>query len=386
MINLVYFLLGAFFFLGAQVSPRGKWNEECTSLRQMSMLKGAMAFCVALHHMAQKTCAPWHDPKVIVHGLDVFVPIGYLFVAVFLFCSGFGLYRSLETKPGYLQGFLQRRILPIVAAFYLSELIHLMIRAVMGEPMDSLAVLWYLSGLHMANPNAWYVIVIPFFYLSFYLAFRFCKREQTAIAWVFAFTLAYTLLGASLDHPNGWWMRGEWWYNSILLFPLGLLAARHEQDLTRFFRKRYGFWLVFSLIAVFVLYSLSIQVTDHWFGYYGETWGDPLRIPHRLGSALSQWLVCVAFVSFLFLFQMKVRIGNPLLALLGSVTLEFYLMHGIFVDLFGFSFFETTDSLVYIRDVPLYMLAVLTCSAGATALFRQLLLWTQKRKIVSLDR
>ena len=35
-----------------------------------------------------------------------------------------------------------------------------------------------------------------------------------------------------VDHQNVWWIRGEWWYNSVILFPLGLLYAKHEEKLT----------------------------------------------------------------------------------------------------------------------------------------------------------
>ena len=167
MIYLFYFLLSALIFFGAEYAGSGRWNEEYTSLRQTKILQGIAALGIALHHMAQKTCAPWHPQRYMVHGLDPFIPMGYMLVAVFMFCSGLGLYKSFRTKPDYLKGFFRRRILPVIIAFYLSEIIYTVIRLAMGEKMDAVTVLWYLSGLHMANFNAWYVIVIPFFYLAF---------------------------------------------------------------------------------------------------------------------------------------------------------------------------------------------------------------------------
>ena len=161
---LFYFLLALVLFFGAKSTGRGQWNEEYTSLKQTKILQGITALGIALHHMAQKTCAPWHPTAFTVHGLDVFVPVGYLFVAVFLFCSGLGLYKSFKTKPDYLKGFFRRRILPIIIAFYLSEFIYTGIRLIMGERMNLITILWSLSGLHMANFNAWYVVVIPFFF------------------------------------------------------------------------------------------------------------------------------------------------------------------------------------------------------------------------------
>ena len=368
---LFYFLLAAAMFFGAGCARRGEWNEEYTSLEQTRILRGITALGIALHHMAQKTCAPWHPQQFTVHGLDFFIPMGYMFVGVFLFCSGLGLYRSYKSKPDYLKGFFRRRILPIVIAYYLSEVLYTLGRLAMGEKMDAKTVLWYLSGLHMANFNAWYVIVIPFFYLAFHAAFRFCKREGTAIFWVFLFTLGYTVLGASIDHQNDWWMRGEWWYDTIVLFPLGLLFGRYEKRVTAFLKKGYLFWLLLSFAAVLLLHLQSEWLNDHVWGYYGE-WGDPLKVPHRLMSAGFQWLAAAAYTAFCFLAMMKVKPGNRALAWLGGVTLEFYLMHGIWVEVFGYNFLDLAKSLVYIKNVPLYIAAVLACSVVSTLLFSAL--------------
>ena len=369
---LFYFFLALLIFLGAKSMGRGNWNGEFTSLKQTKILQGITALGIALHHMAQKSCAPWHPSKYTVHGLDPFVPMGYMFVAVFLFCSGLGLDKSLQTNPDYLKGFFRRRIMPVIIAFYLSEFIYTGVRLLMGEQMDLTTILWYLSGLHMANFNAWYVIVIPFFYLAFWAAFRLCRREGAAIFWVFVFTLAYTVLGAVIDHQSDWWMRGEWWYNSIILFPLGLLFGKCEKPITRFFRRGYWFWLLLSFALIFLIFQQSEWLNSHGWGYYGE-WGDPLKVPHRLMSAAMQWLVSLAYVAFCFLLMMKVKFGNKALAWMGGVTLEFYLMHGIFVELFGYSFLDMGKSLVYIKNVPLFIAAVLACAVPATILFRLLL-------------
>ena len=366
---LFYFSLGLLLFFGAKSTGRGEWNEEYTSLKQTKILQGIAALGVALHHMAQKSCAPWHPAKYTVHGLDPFVPIGYMLVGVFLFCSGLGLYKSFRTKPDYLKGFFRRRILPVIIAFYLSEFIYTGIRLLMGEKMTPVTILWYLSGLHMANFNAWYAVVIVFFYLAFWAAFRFCKKEGTAIFLVFLFALGYTVLCAFIDHQNDWWLRGEWWYNSIILFPLGLLFGKFEKRVTGFFRKGYWFWLLLSFAGVFLLFQQSEWLNNNAWGYYGE-WGDPLKVPHRLMSAGLQWLVALFFTVFWFLLAMKVKPGNKALAWLGSVTLEFYLMHGVFVELFGYNFLDISKSIIYIRSVPLYIAAVLACAVAATLLFR----------------
>ena len=367
---LVWFLLGMLLFWGSKAAAKGGWNEDATSLEQTKVLQGIMILGIALHHMAQKTCASWHPAQFRVHGLDFFLPLGYLFVGVFLFCSGLGLYKSLHTKPDYLKGFCRRRILPLVIAFYLSEFIYTGVRLLMGEPMDLLHILWNLSGLHMANGNAWYMIVMPFFYLAFWAAFRLCKkREGAAIFLVFIFTLAYSVLCAAVGHQDDWWVRGEWWYNSILLFPIGLLFGRFEKKVTRFFRRGYWIWLAVSFAAMVATFLCSEYMVDHVWGYYSAG-SLGRRIGYSLLSACTQWLAALAFVAFWFLLMMKLKLGNKALAWLGGMTLEFYLMHGLFVDMFGYSFMDVAKSLVYIKNVPLYMAVVLACSVLSSILFR----------------
>ena len=366
---LFYFLLGLLIFFGAERMGRGKWNEEYTSLQQTKILQGITALGISLHHMAQKTCAPWHPQRYTVHGLDPFIPVGYLFVGVFFFCSGLGLYKSFKNKPDYLKGFARRRILPVIIAFYLSEILHTAVRLAMGEQMGWKTALWYLSGLHMANTNSWYLIAIPFFYLAFRTAFRFCRREGTAIFLVFLFTMGYTVLGACIDHQNDWWMRGQWWYNSVLLFPLGLLFGKYEEKVTRAWKKGYWFWLPLAFAGIFLLFRQSEWLISHRWGYYREG-ADPLKIPFRLLSAGTQWLVCADYTAFCFLLMMKVKLGNRALAWLGAMTLDFYVVHGIFVELFGYNFLDLAPSLFYIKNVPLYITAVLACSVAAALLFR----------------
>ena len=79
------------------------------------------------------------------------------------------------------------------------------------------------------------------------------------------------------------------------------------------------------------------------------------------------------FVIFIVLLGLKVKIGNGVLRFMGAITLEFYLVHGLFVELFGFDFLEVVSSLKYIKNVPLYTLVVAACSLPVTLLVRKLL-------------
>ncbi len=380
---LFYFLLGAVICWGAKCCSRREWNDEYCSLKQTKILLGIQAIIIPLHHMAQKTCASWLNPRYIIHGLDVFVPIGHLLVAVFFFCSGLGLYKSLKTKKDYLHGFVLKRIVPLIIAFYLSEFIYTGVRLLIGEKMKTKDIIWYLSGLHMANMNGWYIVVIIFFYFFFWLAFRLCKKEGTAILWMFIACVAYAVFGSFVGHQNDWWLRGEWWFNSIILFPTGLLFAKYEEKITAFFKKAYPILLPLSVIGTFGMHFLSVWAQNVW-GYYGEYSHDPLTVPHRLMCCGVQWVLCIFYVLSCFLIMLKVKLGNKLLAIAGSVTLELYLMHGMFVELFGFDFLEKVPSLHYIKNIPLYILVVFACAIPLTAVYS--FIWKKLVKLLPKPR
>lgn len=369
MIYYIYPLLVITLFWGAKPCWIKKWNQEAFSLRQMKALQGFFAICIMLHHVGQKTCASWLDEGLIIPGLELFVPIGYFFVGFFFFCSGYGLYVSLHSKPDYLKGFGVRRVLPIILAFYGTGLIFLWARYLMKEPLDTWKVIFYATGLQLSNPYSWYVIVLPFFYLAFWLSFRFCKTEGHAIAFVFLFTFVYQLLGTFVDH-NDWWMRGEWWYNSVHLFPLGLLFAKHRAKIQSSLKKYYVLYFILSFIGIFVFFAFS-EYAQAVFSYYGEYWHAPDKIPRRWICLVSQMLASSSFVFFFLLLSMKVRIGNWFLDLMGSLTLEFYLIHGLFLELFSYNFADSAPSLVRVTNVPLLVLGVFLPALAASMLLRK---------------
>ena len=86
LIYLIYPILLFALFFGAKISKKKEWNEEAFSLSQMKAIQGFAAICIMLHHAGQKTCASWINKIYVRHGLDVFVPIGYWLVGIFLFC------------------------------------------------------------------------------------------------------------------------------------------------------------------------------------------------------------------------------------------------------------------------------------------------------------
>lgn len=80
---LLIAILALCLFVGAKISKRKQWNEDVLSYEQTKSFLGFCALIIILHHCALRTCASWLAANRIVHGLDAFVFLGYLCVAVF---------------------------------------------------------------------------------------------------------------------------------------------------------------------------------------------------------------------------------------------------------------------------------------------------------------
>ena len=356
-IYIVYPIILIVLLWGAKLAKIGSFNEEAFSLRQMKAIQGFVALLIMLHHCSQKTSASWIDKKFYIGGLDMFVEVGFVLVSFFTFCSGYGLYKSLKTKPDYLnKKFILKRIFPIVALAYIVTWIFLPFRYLLGEKISGKQLFYYLSGIKLSNPNGWYVCIIPFFYLCFYLAFRFCKNEKIALSIVLAFTVGYQLLGTALNHHDGW-VGGEWWYNSIHLFVVGIIFAMYEDRIIPHLKKYYIVYLIAAVVLVFGAYRFWQYARGN-FSYYGETWDAPDTVLRRRVTLLGDVLFSFAVVFFSFLLSMKIRIGNRFLDFMGRITLEFYLIHGLFVELFCFSFTSKLKSLYYIKSQELFVIVV----------------------------
>lgn len=357
LVYLYYPILLIILLWGAKFCKRKTWNEDYMSLSQTKALQGFFAICIMLHHIAQNTCAYWLPSFAIEHGLECFVSSGYIFVGVFLFCSGYGLYRSYTLKQNYLKGFFGHRILPVLISYYSTSLIFVIVRYFMGEPMDVMQVIFYMTGLQLGNPNGWYVLVMPLMYIGFYLAFKFCKSEKKAVWMICLWVFVYTLIGTMVNH-NKWWLCGQWWYNSVHFFAIGIVFARYEKAIIERIKKHYIRNVIMALVGAFLLNILSEGVIQPIVSYYGEDYGMNFIVLRRWICLLSQILASCAFVFFVFMLGLKIKIGNKVLVFMGSITLEFYLIHGVFVELFGFSFNDMMPSLYYIRNIFLLVLVV----------------------------
>ena len=180
---LFYPALIVLLFYGSVICKKGEWNDSYMSYTQTKALLGFSSIVIIFHHLSQRTCVSWIKDDAIVHGLDGFVYLGYLFVALFFFCSGYGIFKSYKTKADYFDNFFVKRAFPILLTAFLSSSLFFIARSAFNVDF-SFSTVFSIGGPSMLNQYGWYVIVILIMYFLFYLGFFRAKKDMTGIMTV----------------------------------------------------------------------------------------------------------------------------------------------------------------------------------------------------------
>ncbi len=327
---IFYSALAVLLLTGVRPAAKGTWHEEALSLKVSKGLLGFCAAAIMLHHMSQTIYFAKEDPGILLFMVD----IGVCFVGMFFFFSGYGLYSSLRDKPDYLKGFLRHRLPAILIPFYICNFAFIIGSCLWGFKMEGKELLPYLTGVILMNNQMWYVVEIFFLYLLFYLVFRLVKNRDAAClvygVCVVLLIAGSLFLGHDTKTPTqGLWFHGEWWYNTTFLMFVGVLFARWEKQLLGFFRKFYGISLILSVLCTAFFYNRTMYMLQT-AGYWHEWTGYP--------GYKEKWQTLAVQTPFVFfvvltviLVTQKIRLGNKAMDLLGSIALELYLIHNLFL-------------------------------------------------------
>ena len=354
----VFLVLSVLLLLiGAKVSRRKQWQENPLSLEASKSIKGFAAIAIILHHLSQELAED-------AGPLGFFEDLGVLFVGLFFFFSGYGLYTSLKTKKNYLDSFLMKRLTTVLIPFFSCNAVFLIAACIEGARFTPSELIAVITGWSLLNSHMWYVVEIVLLYLFFYIYYRLIKNRTVAtIAMGISVALMMTaslLLCHGEDYSCRYWFMGEWWYNASFLFVIGIISSKHSEGLVKFARK--GFPVLVPVLAILtVLLRLQTAYALFTWSYWSEIPGvDPAYMDKlRCLSVQLPWIF--VFVCLVLLIMMKVRFGNPVLRFLGNISLELYLIHNIFLQ--GFH-----GSLARIPSAGMYVTLTLLCSIGFAAI------------------
>ena len=302
------------------------WNEEFLSLHTSKMLLGFFAVLIVFHHLVQQSGS---NDAGLLYILEDF---GVGFVGVFFFFSGYGLYESFKKKDDYLKSFFTKRYPAVLIPAFTALLIFLAMDIIDGSITALPDFVAKLTGWKLLNPHMWYIVEISILYLLFFLAFRLIKKRNLALILLFVCVLAMVAGSLLLGHGDAWF-QGEWWYNTSLLFPFGIWFSMHREKITDIMKHYYILLMPVTLVMFIIFYKATAYMLEK-YSYWSETALDP-GYDDKIRCLSVQCPMVLFFVMLLLFIGLKLKIGNKSLELLGSISLELYLIHNLYLYIFS---------------------------------------------------
>jgi peptidoglycan/LPS O-acetylase OafA/YrhL len=248
-----------------------------------SMVKGICALVVIMVHIPAE-----HGNKI----QDAIGSLAFVCVTLFFLYSSYGLNYSLVNKKDYLRGFWATRLPALLLPF----LIAYGLKAVMGYSTIS-------GGVR-------FVYILLGYYALFYLLNRLCNGAQ----FVKDATLAGIVVVASVV---GYFFKyGVGWYPEMIGLAYGVLLANRVNGRHPLLYKSF-YWIMGALLAMSLLVGFSYLKLKH-----VDIWGD-----YALKILLGGVLIVTSYQ-----ISLRVQIGNRLLALLGKISYEIFLVHGFVIN------------------------------------------------------
>lgn len=260
-------------------------------IRKFNNLRGIFALEIMIGHMVRYE-------KSLLYPLGKFMIIS---VAFFFFVSAMGLLHSWHKKTDYLRHFIFRRggwLLAIAVVAFLYRIVWYLIS---GRPVQKKIFFLFLQTTN------WYIWELLFFYILFYLVYKYMRRYQILVIFFVTLIMATTVYKAGMI---------QGYYSSAMAFPFGLMFYEYFERITQYLKSRIGMISVAGL-TVLGLSSLLLGENSIW------------------GMVYLRNVMCLSAICILFYFLGIYTVRNVAVDWLGKYSLEIYLYQFIFFELAG---------------------------------------------------
>ena len=283
-------------------------NKEDLSVESTSGLRGFLALGIIFHHLS----------PLVKSGEEFsnFSYMGTYIVSIFFFLSAYGLYVQNESRENYLDNFLVKRLSKIIVPFFIISLIYIFYRFVNGQLIDlNFFINLFKQGSTIIY-NGWFVDIIILMYIFFYISFKLFQNKFLSIVLNTIFITCYICLAIKLGY-------NFWWYNSALAFAIGLIWAKNQNKIDRVLEKYYFIVIILVTVLLFVSHKYDILLKY-------------LHLEDSYSYALAANLDNIIFtIYFIIVFLKKINFSNVYLTLIGRISFELYMIHGLVISMLG---------------------------------------------------
>lgn len=302
------------FFYKAKLNVEN-CNSDYLSVDTTLQIRGLLAYFIVCHHIISSLLADNLLMNFEISIYSVFVKLIRGAVATFFFYSGYGLIFSLKNKTHYIKNFFRNRILPLVVFYAFVCLIVLFIKNIFFKlSIKEMLIRTIVKGSPFVN-NSWYIICIIVVYFLFLLSYAFIKNRKIAFIIFNILLLGYVYVCQRIGYA-------DWWYITVFGFSLGIFWEENKVLIDKIIGKTY---LILLPVTLFLFFFLD--------EFYNEESKFLFDIPMQ-GKRICGEMASLMFVTFLMILLNKIKIGNKALTYLGKISLELYIVHGLFIFIY----------------------------------------------------
>lgn len=297
-----------------------KNEEEYLSLEYTKYLKGILALIVVFCHIQ-------YD-RINLPIFKVFNYVGDFAVALFFFLSGYGLMSQyIKKRQEYLKDFLSKRILKLIIIYVVFIVIYTLTYFANGTFKTVNDLLKVIFSKKLIVAHSWYIIDILILYLIFWISAKLFKNNYKKIILSI---LILSILGIILFIGLGY---SECWYVSILSFVLGMIYKECQEEIEKIDNKT--IYLCFG-IGLLVFLGLQFMI--------GKI---PNILIQKYIMSFIKNFACICFVIIVVNIGKKVQFKNPIYEFVGKISLELYLIHGLYENIFKNITIISNSNLIY---------------------------------------
>lgn len=290
----------------AKVAPAGAFHEGYISREGTTPVKGIFTILIIFSHYIQYIAT---DGAYDGAYMALRSHLNQAVVVMFLFYSGYGMMESIAKKGfAYVNGIPAKRFLPVLLRFDGIVLIYFALQLFMGRNYGLDRLPAALVGWDGFGNSNWYVFGVLGEYLLMFLAFLGMARWNKGGS-KFVYAAVFTALTAAFALVIRATGRDDYWYNTLMMFPLGVWFSLLRRPLEGL-AMRNDMLYALACLAAALLYIWSF---DH-------RWGSGLK-----GYTL--WATMFAVVTVLL--TMKVSFDSPVLKWFGDHVFSVYMLQRI---------------------------------------------------------
>lgn len=270
-------------------------NKNALSLQTCNVLKGISILAVFIGHTSK-----------VFTGLFLYkfyCSIGLFAVSLFFFISGYGLMYAYINKENYRNGFLKKRILPLLICYTIACLLQYGLNGDDYLSLKNILLCGYV-------PFSWFILSILCLYLMFYIAISIFKNNANAVIATTALMLGLFIVMASIIDVPYTLLGGH----QMFVFIIGMMVC------TNYKRIMCGCKILSGggIILIFpLLWAISLC-------------GKNIHLPTYLAfinTCLQSYIF--PFFVMVLLSNIKVQRMMPFWIFLQKHSLQMYLVHGI---------------------------------------------------------